>query len=177
MTFRSAMEKAAWDKVSGLAEFHWSDLAAKGVAASTAETFIRRWHDAGLVREVRKEGHRKLYTNAQSAIPVTPQRRAGATAEGNMWRSMRKLPNFTPIDLVAHSNAGGVEVSMEKARRYCRDLLQAGYLRVIETAIPRQREARYRLIRDTGPVAPKRTKLTGIDDPNTGEFQPERRRG
>lgn len=170
--FRSPMERDAWAKVEGLPEFHWSDLAAKGIHEDTAQKFIRRWEQAGRIRQHRKDGHRKIYVNVDRAIPVTPPVKDDPTPEGNMWRTMRRIPNFTPIDLVAHSNAGGVEVSIDRARAYCRSLLEAGYLRVRETAIPGRRQPRYQLIRNTGPAAPVMRRLSGLEDPNDGTFQP-----
>ncbi|MEQ5870220.1 hypothetical protein J4E08_09950 [Sagittula sp. NFXS13] len=175
--FRSAMERDAWSKVEGLAELHWSDLAAKGVHAETAQQFIRRWEAAGRIRQIRKDGHRKIYVNTERAIPVAPPVKGDPTPEGNMWRTMRRPGNFTPVDLVAMSNANGVEVTLDKARAYCRTLLEAGYLRVRETAIPGKRQPRYQLIRNTGPCAPVVKRLNGVEDPNEGTFAPLRGKG
>lgn len=168
--FKSDMERDAWSKVEALAEFHWSDLEAAGVVRDTAQSFVRRWEASGRIRCIRKDQHRKIYVNAERAIPVVPSVDHKPTPEGNMWRAMRRMAQFTPVDLAAQSNAGGVEVSIDKARRYCRDMLKAGYLKVRETAIPGRREARYQLIRNTGPQPPRRAKRTGVEDPNTGDF-------
>ncbi|MBY6117450.1 hypothetical protein KUW09_24895 [Mameliella alba] len=170
--FRSPMERSAWNKVKDLAEFHWTDLERFGVVKSSAEMFIRRWEKTGRVRVIRKEQHRKIYVNVEKAIPVVPPLKGDPTPEGNMWRAMRRMPNFTPLDLAAHANAGGVEVSVEKARSYCRSLLAAGYLKVRETAIPGRRQPRYQLIRNTGPQAPVVRRINGVMDPNEGEFLP-----
>ncbi|AWI83043.1 hypothetical protein CEW88_04820 [Alloyangia pacifica] len=174
--FRSDMEKHAWGMVESLPEFHWTDLTAKGIAQHTAQAFVRRWQQTGRIRLSRRdEQQRKLFVSAARAIPVLPPRAATdrqATPEGNMWRTMRRLVTFTPTDLAAHSNAGGVEVTLDKARAYCRQMLSADYLKVRETAIPGRREPRYRLIRDTGPLAPRTRQLTGIFDPNDNRFMP-----
>ncbi|BBU57422.1 hypothetical protein [Mameliella alba] len=170
--FRSPMERDAWRKVEGLAEFHWKDLEEMNMCAETAQKFMRRWARLGWIRVSRKDGHRKIYVNAARAIPVVPAVKADPTPEGNMWRAMRRMPNFTPTDLAAHANAGGVEVTVEKARSYCRSLLAAGYLKVRETAIPGRRQPRYQLIRNTGPQAPVVRRVKGLMDPNEGEFQP-----
>lgn len=170
--FRSTMEREAWAKVEGLAEFHWSDLAAKGVNNDTAQTFITRWAKEGRIRVSRKDGHRKIYVNTDRAIPVVPPVKSDPTPEGNMWRAMRRLPNFTPTDLAAHANAGGVEVTVDRARAYCRSLMDAGYLKVRETAIPGKRQARYQLIRNTGPQAPVVRRVSGVEDPNEAQFYP-----
>ena len=100
--------------------------------------------------------------------PVTGE----ASIEGNMWRAMRRLPSFTPTDIATHANAGGVEVTVLKARYYCQRLLEAEYLRVRQTAIPGQREAVYSLVSNTGPRAPKTARIQGLLDPNTSSFFP-----
>lgn len=173
MTFRSEMERAAWDKVAKLPAWHWSDLRDRAqLNDDTAQTFARRWERSGRVRVIRKDGHRKILGPADRAVAteqVAPRMRS---EEGNMWRSMRRLTQFTPTDLAAHSNVPDLPVSREKAQHYCRRLCAAGYLRVRQTAIPGQREAIYQLIRDTGPAAPVIRRVTGIFDPNTGHFEP-----
>jgi len=173
--FRSAMERQAWDRVRGLREFHWSDLANLGVHENTARQFVRRWELDGRVRCIRKDMHRKIYRNAdldEQEPSVTAPAGGHATPEGNMWRAMRRLVQFGPTDVAAHANAGGVEVSVEKARAYCRQLLGSGHLKVRQTAIPGRREAIYQLIDDTGPRPPKPVRVAGILDQNTGSFIP-----
>lgn len=175
--FRSDMERQAWGRVSGLSEFHWSDLADLGVHENTAQKFVRRWERDGRVKCIRKDMHRKIYRNADidAQVPPMPAPAEGhATPEGNMWRAMRQLRQFSPTDIAAHANAGGVEVSVEKARAYCRLLLGSGHLKVRQTAIPGRREAIYQLIEDSGPRPPKPVRMAGILDPNTGAFAPVR---
>ncbi|MBR9841185.1 MAG: hypothetical protein GYB50_25380 [Rhodobacteraceae bacterium] len=174
--FRSDMEKSAWEIVKDLPEMHWSDLAAKGIAHSSAHTFMQRWERAGRIRMHRRdEQNRKLFVATDRAIPVIPPSPVAGqvpTQEGNMWRAMRRLGHFSPTDVAAHSNAGGVEVTIDKARGYCRQLLGAGYLKVRRTAIPGRREAKYQLIRDSGPLPPRPARVRGVLDPNDKTFMP-----
>ena len=60
----------------------------------------------------------------------------------------------------------------EDARAYCRTLLEAGYLRVVQQAIPGKREAIYRLKNATGPKAPRKRRITCIIDPNLSTITP-----
>ncbi|KGM86731.1 hypothetical protein rosmuc_03024 [Roseovarius mucosus DSM 17069] len=173
--FRSTMERHAWDRVKGMQEFHWSDLATLGVHGDTAQKFVRRWERAGLVKCIRKDMHRKIFRSVElDAANLTALEAPDGvpTPEGNMWRAMRRLVQFGPTDLAAHANAGGVEVTVEKARAYCRQLLGSGHLKVRQTAIIGRREAIYQLIDDSGPFPPKAVRLAGILDPNTGAFSP-----
>ncbi len=87
----------------------------------------------------------------------------------NMWRSMRMMKQFTPRDLMAHSTTDTVSVAEDTAKRYCSMLLKAGYLRVIQKAVPRQRQATYKLLRNTGPLPPQIQRVKQVFDPNICE--------
>lgn len=170
--FRSDVEKAAWNKVADLDQFRWEDLRAAGVADNTAKTFVRRWESTGRTVLVGKEDHRKIYRNAEKRVePVAPNS-ADRTPSGNMWIAMRRLKSFSAIDVAAHANAGGIKVSVQQAHSYLRLLQTVGYLRVVQTAIPGKRQAIYRLINDTGRQAPVSRRVSGVIDPNTGDFLP-----
>lgn len=171
--FKSAMERQSYAKLENEVEFHWTDLAARGLNEDTARKFIRRWEKAGLIRMVRRDGSRKVFSHADRPPPAPLDPTAERTAEGNMWRSMRQLGTFSPTDVAVHSNAGGIEVSVQQARAYIRMLLGTNYLRVKQTAIHGKREAVYQLIANSGPVAPRRRRIAGVFDPNTGTFIPE----
>lgn len=170
--FRSAMEKDAWDKVKDLPEFRWPDLERAGFVEATAKDFVRRWVKAGRVREMRKADLLKYYVNAERPVeaPVLPAETR--SAEDAMWTIMRRAKVFTPTDIAAHVNAAGFEVTVERARGYCRQLLGAGYLKVRQKAVSGKREAAYQLVNDTGLSAPRPTRVTGLLDQNTGTFIP-----
>jgi hypothetical protein len=59
-------------------------------------------------------------------------------------------------------------VTVDAARTYCRALLQAGYLRVIQRANA-DNEAVYRLLKRSGPTAPILRRIQAIVDRNTDE--------
>jgi hypothetical protein len=172
----SDLFEAIWAEVRDLPEFDWADVAKRGCGTDTAKRYIRLWLKDGRIRVSRLGVNNKRYYSPSHLPPAGPQPvSADASPEGNMWRAMRSpglRHGFTPTDLACHANAGGVEVSVEKARAYCRRLLGSGHLKVRQTAIPGRREAIYQLIEDSGPRPPKPVRLAGILDPNTGEFTP-----
>ena len=173
-SFRSDMERNAWVKVAKLAEFHWSDLVKFGIAESTAQNFAARWQNNGRAIVIRKDMHRKILRNAN--LEVEPVEEEGSefdrSANANMWRAMRRLRSFTAMDVAVHSNVGDIEVTTDQAHGYCRTLLNARYLRVVQTAVPGQRAAVYRLINNSGSNPPVRKRVWGIYDPNSDEFSP-----
>ena len=79
-------------------------------------------------------------------------------------QSVRKSP---PTSLATHADVGEVEVTVEAARRYCRALLAAGYLRVVQRA-DRGQEAVYRLQQRSGLKAPILRRVQAVIDENTG---------
>ncbi len=170
--FRSDMEASVWRSAKALKQIHWSDLLAFGVVRSSAKTFVNRWAEAGLLTRIETDDHRKVYVHADASDADKPVAKPSydASAEGNMWRSMRGLREFTATDIAAHSNAGGVAVTVAKARMYCRLLVQSQHLTVRQTAIRGKREARFRLVNNTGPVAPKPRTVKGVFDANTADF-------
>lgn len=162
-----------WAEVKDLEEFDWAEVSRLGCSRETAVRYIRHWVDAGQIRVSRiGRNGKRWYTPCHLPLPGPQPVSGEATPEGNMWRAMRLLRHFNPTDVAAHANAGGVEVTVEKARAYCRQLLASNHLKVRQTAIPGRREALYQIVEDTGPRAPKPVRLAGILDPNTGGFSP-----
>ena len=174
MTFTVSQKgERIWEQARILPEFHASDLCRFGITEKTARDYINRWERLGRIRLVRRdEKNRRYFSPSDRPLPAPEPVSGDATPEGNMWRSMRRLAQFSPVDVAAHANAGGVDVTIDKARAYCRHLLASGHLRVRQTAIPGVREPLYQLIDDTGPRAPHPMRVTGLFDPNTRRFVP-----
>jgi len=82
-----------------------------------------------------------------------------------MWRTMKLLAEFTPRELAVAASTEAHPVADEDARDYVKHLLRADYLRIIVPATKR-RQARYRLVRNTGPKPPMVQRLKSVFDPN-----------
>lgn len=91
------------------------------------------------------------------------------TGNLNMWRTIRMISSFNPQDLALQASTDEVGVKEETARSYCSLLLRAGYLRVIQKAVPGKRQAIYKLIRNTGPLPPQIQRVKQVYDPNLKE--------
>ncbi|MEJ1358304.1 MAG: hypothetical protein RPU42_14450 [Candidatus Sedimenticola sp. (ex Thyasira tokunagai)] len=84
-------------------------------------------------------------------------------ARDRAWQSMRILPHFSVPELMATA-----EIGNENARKYIKGLLQSGYL-VIARKKQNGRKGgheAYRLIRNTGPRAPRLQTDGNTYDPN-----------
>jgi len=86
--------------------------------------------------------------------------------EGKIWTTMRVHGEFTPDDLLASLMAPENAVTLRDIRTYCQRLTKAGYLRVLRKHIEGKRSARYRLIRNTGPLPPTPKRRMVIIDLN-----------
>lgn len=169
----------AFNAVVELKDFTAEDVQrATGVVASVAARYVRNWVRTGVAEVARNDHGKRFYRIAAHAREDDACRRirddlsaiSDETQHGNMWRSMRMLQEFSPLDISAHSTTEEVEVTEEIAASYCRMLVTAGYLRVVRKAVPGRRTAVYRLIRNTGPKPPRERRVRAVYDDNLDEF-------
>lgn len=166
-----AKKAVAWSEAKRRGQFCLADLAvASGAADRWISHWARGWEAEGKVRLVAgsAESRTKLRFEVVPEAEIETEMRGDATEQ--MWTVMRKSPQgFTPTDLVAQI---AVDVTIEDARAYCYSLLSGGYLRCVSKAVPKRREAVYRLVTMTGVKAPRLKRLRCIVDPNSGRITP-----
>lgn len=155
-----------------LGEFSQFQLSADtGTKMDQLKRIIDEWEAEGLVEFAGRQGpksrhHWRVTDKARalkSGVAVTPEQ----TPEQNMWSVARFSTYFTPVDLTSYSIPGSGEITLTAARKWCRTMLEAGYLRAEERAVPGRREATYRLINNTGPLAPIVRRVTVVYDGNS----------
>lgn len=168
-TKTNATHDLTWARAKELGEFQSTDLmVAAGVGPSVVHRHISIWEEKGLIEVIRKDPSGRVFRVIQDG-PAIPQHRVVETPFGNMWRAMRMMREFSPIDLAAHSTTETVKVSEDEALDYCGSLARAGYLRVTKRHDD-PKMARYRLVRNTGPKPPRERRVRGVEDENTGSF-------
>ena len=168
----------AWARARELGEFRYADLAeAAGKSYPGVFRLVAEWERAGAIEVCRSDGRARVFRVVNpSAFDSLPEEERAAppprrqSPERNMWTAIRTLTNFSARDVAVHGSTDAVAISVEEAHAYLRTLLRFGYLRVIRKAVPGQSPATYRLIRNTGPQAPRLRRVTGLQDPNTGAF-------
>lgn len=175
----AAWTQPAWDVAWSSETFSIRDLVEKaGIAEATAANYVSDWERKGVVDQCGKDGSKYLYrvirSDEKSDDRTTLKTATGeitlGTAKENMWRTMRMLRSFTKTELRTHSDVPDVPVAVADANSFCNMLLRGGYLRIERKATPGKREARYRLIKDTGPRPPKEKRVRAVWDENTKEF-------
>lgn len=160
-----------WDECMKRRRFNTHEIAAEiGLPVDRVGKLVRTWHSEGLVQKLDGRGvkGRVIFRIAEQKKVVKPKR--DATIHGNLWMAMRGLGEFCPTDLSAHATTDTLEVSARQANDYCRMLLNAGYLKVLRKAVPGRREARYRLIRNTGPKPPRERRVRAVYDDNQEQY-------
>lgn len=117
------------------------------------EVYYRLAQDSFQAPRVTRSGH-----------PVTQ-----GTATLAMWRAMIALKEFSWHDIQIAASLPGLPVAPQGAKTYINALGRAGYFRPVSASKPGT-AARFRLIRNTGPLAPAITRSKTVFDRNTGEF-------
>jgi len=83
------------------------------------------------------------------------------TAQQLMWMAMKPLGWFSIGDLAGHAGTDQAQVPYEAARSYVRHLHLAGYVR------SNTQGSAFRLVKDTGGLAPMVQRTKVVFDPNT----------
>lgn len=162
-----AVTESAFAYAASLPQFGHAEIAIKvQMSERWVSKTVRAWLDSGLV-ELVQSGHMirtiwRVKPGAKFALAAKAR-----SPEQNMWTAMRQLKSFTPRDVAAHSATEDTAVTLEAAQEYCRALMWASYLAVARKAIPGKTEAIYRLLKNTGPRAPRERRVRALVDPNT----------
>jgi hypothetical protein len=167
---RLALDTAIWATARRLGLFSYGQLAAEaGTTVERATRLAQGWLAARAILDAGEgPSRRRLFKVADNAPADLPRAPVAGSPQGNMWRSMRMLASFSPVDVAAHSCTDAVQVSRDDAAAYCQTLTRAGYLRVMRKARPGKLEAVYRLINNTGPKPPVLRRIRVVVDQNTG---------
>jgi hypothetical protein len=162
---------AAWPVALRLKTFGYKEIASEtGANMHLVAAIVKLWVDQGKARQtvVARAGdkNRNLYEATPSPEDIPS---AGGDAYDQMWQVMRKFRAFSPTDLQAYC---AVAVDLKLATAYCQTLMVAGYLRVVHKAVPPHKQATYRLIKATGPNAPRTRNIRCLIDTNSGQILP-----
>lgn len=167
MMHRQGRRQQLWDAATRLGKFTYEELHdATGFKPDTIRPIVNVWLGTDRVRRIdarEKKARFEVISSDEPALVAPP------TPHGNLWQAMRGLKLFSPVDLAAHANTPEVEVTVAAAQQFCRMLLRAGYLR-IERKATAEREAIYRLLRNTGPKPPRERRVWALYDENLGHF-------
>lgn len=134
---------------------------------------LNDWKLAGYIKVIRKQAARNWYvvTRDDQTLPTARDQYGRVLRETTpqlvMWQSMRRLKTFNSADVLMHSNTPSQPVTKDEAHQFCAFLANAGYLSVLEKAQPgKGKLARYKLVRNTGPLPPREKRVRAVWDDN-----------
>lgn len=159
------VETRAWAVAKRMPIFGYGEIEVEAhVSRRLSVDLVNRWLDRGLIRLRAIPGHagRKMFEVTPATRDIMDRL---VQLRQQLWTSARGLKVFSATDLAAHCTPE-VGATKPEVSAYCQMLLRGGYLKVVQLASPPSREARYRLIRDTGPKAPREKRVMAVWDEN-----------
>jgi hypothetical protein len=163
------IEARAWAWAQRVIAFGYAEVQVENsLSLTTTETIVRSWLAEGRIkrRSGGSKGGRLIFEIATAYRE--PKDRTSLISQ-QLWTGARGLKKFTAVDLMAHCRAD-LKADLKEASSYCQALLRGGYLRVVRTAVPGQRDAVYQLVRNTGPRAPLEKRVSAIWDQNEAAY-------
>jgi hypothetical protein len=167
---RQEIEGKAWELARRLGAFSASVLASElSISRPAARQIINGWQVAGMVSIV-EPGNQRGRSRTWEVVSAhrVPLSRVGQIRQ-QAWNAMRRLKEFSRTDLVAHCDPD-LKPEPREVADLLSSLLKAGYLLVTLKATATGREARYRLIRDSGPRVPEERRVAILFDANEGRI-------
>lgn len=177
-----------WEAARRLGEFdlsEWRDACALpvptyGMAASYRQCLVASGHIVMVkpARTTNKAGHSEeaRYRVAIDCLEAPRVDSAGKATKAYgrlaMWRAMQVLKNFSVAEVAISSSLPATNgkpafiVTLRATQAYVQGLAKVGFLSVTGKG----KATRYRLVRNTGALAPVMTNRRGVLDRNTRQF-------
>lgn len=170
--------RAVWAAIRELGTFTRADLrlklpqVKKHVIYEYLSALVRGGYvEAGvMIRRPLSTGSERQYHLARDIGVDAPRlRKDGSelspTGQQNTWMAMKVIGWFTPESLTGAASVNGVVVAFSAAEEYVKHLYKAGYLQ--QSGDGKQ----YRLIDDTGGLAPMVQRTKVVFDPNVNRLR------
>lgn len=128
--------------------------------------FISKLKRMGIVKVLGAKDGQKQFT-ILSADELRKRAKDNVPSEAQiMWTTMRLLRNFDAAQVHLSTKQHAPHITLKRIQDYCKSLMRGGYFRVTVKAIPGKRLAKYKLINDTGPLAPVIRRRSILVDTN-----------
>lgn len=171
---RTNTRQGMWDRMRELRIFEIAEICGGAKHAKTdARKYVMSLCHAGICYYKSDSSPRKFVLKRDMGKDYPRIRKDGSVVgldrgQLNMWRAMRGLDCFNAQDIAAHATTDETSVKLQTAKSYIKHLLAAGYLRIIKKAKGGKTGnlAIYKLVRNTGPFAPKIQRVKQVYDMN-----------
>lgn len=137
-----ARAEMAWLAALRLQQFVYANISYEvQISVPHATHIVKGWEAAGKVRRISAPIGVRASKITFEVIPANEIRvqPVPSDAYDQMWTFMRKTGGFSPVDLAAMCS---VPVSVDEAASYCRMLLSANYLKVVQKPACRNAQLR-----------------------------------
>lgn len=164
-----------WKAARWMGEFTVPALVAEtGIPQKTVADYLKALEAGKYLSSEKKGQAARVYKLVKDTGIETPrvQRDGSPVTQGlcneQMWRTMKRLKQFSSRDLAINASTDDQQVSEVQAQSYCTWLHKGKYLNV-QSRGRKGRPTVYRFVRDTGPKPPQVQRIKQIFDPNTGK--------
>ena len=176
------LRQRIWERIRARRgkDFSLAEITIGHEVVSTVRDYIRGLEAAGhiaVTREYSLHTAKRWKLVRDNGVEAPRVRRDGTPvtmglAQEQMWRALRMLKSDTNArELAAHASTPQIPVAESAAGDYLRNLCQASYLECTQEGKGRGRggiQARFRLVKNTGPRPPMVQRVDAIFDPNLG---------
>jgi hypothetical protein len=171
-------QQRIWEKIREIREFRIRDLRDRipgPIPYATVRSYVIRLRAADILCELPLEfgaGGYQLIDDRGIEAPRVRKDGSLVTqgrAQEQMWNTLYRLGDLNARELAHHASTESVPVAEVAARDYLGMLLKGGYVAVIKPGKSLGRggiQAKYRLIKRTGPRPPMVRRCNAIYDPN-----------
>lgn len=173
-----------WDRIRALkgADFELAEITLGAECKATVRDYVVGLERAGYLALTQASDPRtpKRWRLVRDAGAEAPRVRKDGTpvtmglAQEQMWRTLRMMKgDLNARELAAHAGTPEIPVREAAAADYLGNLHRAGYLECVKPGKGTGRggiQARYRLVKNTGPRPPMVCRTHAIYDPNLGRI-------
>lgn len=164
-------ELEIWTYLKAHPRITYAEVAANSsLSKAKRSNYLSKLRRLGLLKPCGREGTTQFFSMFSSRDVLERSTQKLATPEAEIWQVMRILGTFSPPDLSAALMASTIQISDRFIQEYCSVLMRANYLRVLAEARLGTSPARYRLVKNTGPLPPERRRIHVLIDPNKDEI-------
>lgn len=170
--------QAMWNVIREKTTFTLKDICgASGREKSSIKTYVKSLINAKIVEEISEKhvNQPTVFRLIHDAGHIAPRIKADGTpivsSREQMWLAMKMLNTFTYENLAIHASTDECLVNASDAGDYCKHLLKAGYLRVVQKSTYNSK-AVYSLNQNmnTGRFAPKVQRTKVVFDTNLNKI-------
>ncbi|MEL6586790.1 MAG: hypothetical protein AAFQ50_09025 [Pseudomonadota bacterium] len=175
-------QQAIWDTLrdSGCPLTTAQIVEVTDMSRASVQWVLRSWREAdyitasGAGNQVTYEMRLEYLELTQAPVPDRKMwRTPNEDAAQHLWNGARQLKvGWSGGELRAHSPIAD-QITDDQVRNFINLLMRSGYLKVLSKARSRSGRstpARYRLIRDTGPLPPQEKRMRVTYDPNLADI-------